>query len=370
MASLYIFLFFAFSPAYSQVYLSEFRIGVVLPLSGVLAEVGQAQANGLKVFGERLNWYGVPVSFVIRDDRSDPSQTLSEAQALVSSGVQVLICCTSVEALSVLANYWNSWQLPIISLSYREGLGYSPWFFSVGLDGWGGLERILSDISGQGLLNVAILSQDAGLRVWLEQKSPSYNLYPLFQSYSPNNLDLKPESLYVATRNPQAIILWDEEPWLTRAYLSLRQWGYGGLIYGNYSPQSSLSALEGLIMVYDSSHYSPSYQEQPNWLAFQDFRQAYEARYGQGPYLVAAALSYDALNLLKEAFNRSLGNGVAMNNQQLGYALRDALVAMPQRVGARAIYDFIDNYGNSPSAIRLESFPLFRVIAGHLEYVR
>lgn len=93
------------------------KIGVLLPLSGVLASIGREQANGIQIAvdqaGGTVN--GRKIELVIEDSAANPGTSLTKARKLVlSDKVDVMAGVASSAVALAIAPYLTSVKMPLV----------------------------------------------------------------------------------------------------------------------------------------------------------------------------------------------------------------------------------------------------------------
>jgi ABC-type branched-subunit amino acid transport system substrate-binding protein len=183
------------------------------------------------------------------------------------------------------------------------------------------------------------------------------------ERYPPNVSVLTPEALWVATRLPDAVLVWGLPSDTRVAFDGLQQRGYEGRIYLNptlYTRSGvSLAAFEGAYTVLDNIAAR-------NWQrpAAQQFRLA--TRRTTEPTTLAAARAWDTMLLLEAAFGEALRVGDPEDVADIRQRLRDALISVPPLEAATATFDFREG---DPVGIDARSLVIVKVIDGILRPV-
>ena len=365
-------------------------VGVITSRSGAAAATGSAQALAATAWASRVRAaggvFGVPVQIVPADDESNPRRAAEEATRLIAEGVHVLVCCTTAPAARVVAAAAEAAGVPLLSPASFDAVGSTSgreatyWSFTFALRESDALAAVIADAHRLGARSMALMTLDntfgdetseaaralaavAGMNVTAEIR------------YPPGTRELRPEALWVATRQPGAVIVWGLADDLEVAVSALRRRGYVGPVYAR-------SAL-----------LAPG-------TARPSFAQLAEVRFAVAPALVQASLApdapcaeatsraaamlavvhggiidrpsaapvIDALDLVEAAVEQVIALQLPdVSLAAMRQALRDALVALPERCGTLGIVDVVD--GRS-AAVVPRGLAIAMVTGGGLVSVR
>ena len=170
---------------------------------------------------------------------------------------------------------------------------------------------------------------------------------------------LTPEALWIATRQPDAVLVWGQMADTKLAVDALSQRGFGGRVYINPQVYNEAGVLEradlrGTFTVTDAISVGRLPRTQPTYQETRRFVSALNATYAGRPS-AAGAHAWDALTLLRRAFEQTLAYQAleADNTPATRQALRDALIGLGPVVGAAAVYDYSerDHSGAQPSSL-------------------
>ncbi len=291
----------------------EFRVAVVLCLSGSCANWGHAALKGLQLASQEINRsggiLGHRVKLDVEDTREDqPSQAVLALNRQLSRGKPDLI----------IGPTWSPAALAMAPILKREGVvTITP---SVGIKDFNEYSENLfnmwphDEISSRALAKLAIKS---GLKraaifgadqPWTTEQSKAFEdefkklggeivsqVHPL-----PTNLDLAAEAYQIVEARPELVVFTCFEQ-LGVAAKKLRELGYRGAQYSILMDQdkfkSAARALEGTI----TAKYPA-----PN----SDFIAKYRSAYGEEPQKISADSAYDALYLYVKTAN-SIGTSTS-----------------------------------------------------------
>lgn len=335
----------------------SYRVGVIVSKEGTARSAGDAQALAAVAYASRLRAaggiFGTPLVLSVEDDAGDPSRALSAAQSLLSDGVDALVCCTVPAAAERVAAWAEQAGVVVLSPSSLKSVAAPPyWTFSLAPRDTDALAAVVADAQAQGAGTVAVMTLDNAFGdAVLKDVKALLKVAGMSLAgearYPPGASDLTPEGLWVASRQPDAVIVWGLKGDLPVAFQGLRRRGYQGPVYGR---TALLRAVEGnldlgglpgvrfaVAPVTVASDLAP---DAPCAAAARTAASRLESVYNGIIDLPSAAPVYDALDLLRRGFEQvaalRLPDGDPAKRRQ---ALRDSLVGLPPICGAGGRYD-------------------------------
>lgn len=350
--------------------LQSIRIGAVVSSTGAAANVGTVQSNTLgalqALIRNQRGVYGVDFEIVIRDDGSLPNRAASEVQQLINDGVHAVICCSTESATRAVSPVIEEARVPTISLAHTESLSNNEgfWLFGVAPNERKYIQSMLLDLYDQGGRSLAFMalsnSYGEAAKQALEILLGPGSLHLVAEErYQPDVRVLTPEALWVASRQPSAVLVWGLASDTTTAVDALRRRGFDGTIYINpalTSPGTFLTpnTFEGVLVSASPAQFAD--RVPATALTYPETRryQQYTARYTPGAYATHGAYAWDAVLLLSAALEQTLSYGLDLTDtQRARYALRDSLVGMAPVTGAAAEYDYQedDRIGVNPRSL-------------------
>ncbi len=343
------------------------HIGIVASLSGSASDAGMAQEAAVAALKAELaatGIHGLDVELSIIDDRSLPDLTLDIVRGLVEEGAHALICCTTLSATRLVAPYLH--QQGVLTLS-PSGLPSSSgdlerpfWTFSLRADERTIMAAIALHLANSGVRSVGLMTLDNSFgRVVRDALSESLATARVDLAgealYRPGVTVLTPEALWVATKQPGAVVVWGLEPDVALAVSGLRQRGYEGPIYvsSEFAPRIDIGyetirvgELRSTVMpiavvdTLDETH--ASYVESTS------FASIMRARYGRERVPVEGASTYDAVRLLVKGIEQVMVLGISPKEiSQFRQALRDSVIGLQPITGASGILDLIEQSVNA-----------------------
>ena len=336
------------------------RIGVVVDRSG---PVDSAIDAAIAAFELRIQSeggvFGTDVEVLVRDGRGEPAATAAALDLLVTEHhVHALICCQDERSAGAGAAAALAHGVPVLTLAPSDAPP-NPWWFGIGPDDRTELRAIVGHVYAEGKRAIGLMTLDHAFgdlpeRVLTEELAVAGMDLVVVERYPPNVDVLTPEALWVATRQPGAVVVWGLARDTHLAVEALRQRGYMGPIYVRADLLSDPSAgidpavyagarfAVAPILVDDATAATPESE------AAARLKDVLFGLYGVREVSKEAARTYDALDLLRAAAEQAATYGVSPTDAG-GYrlALRDAAIALPAFTGAAGIYDLQEAGGQA-----------------------
>ncbi|MGC8786761.1 MAG: ABC transporter substrate-binding protein [Anaerolineae bacterium] len=291
------------------------KVGVLSPLTGVIAAYGQDQVNGVNMAVEEINaaggLLGHKLVVQVEDDEKKPELAASMTQKLINDGVDVIIGGMSSSSTMAGGPIANRAEVIMISpWSTNPLAAEGDWVFRACFSDefQGAIQAkfmveelkckrpaMLLDIGDEG-------SKGQGTVV---QKTLEKLGVPLvaFESYTTGDTDFRAQLTKIKAMNPDCLCTpnYYGEDALIR--VQMKELGLdiptiGG--DGNDSPEFFKIAGEAANGFLMTTHYAP---DDPRPIV-QEFRKKYVAKFGEVPRSTAA-LSYDAVMLYKIAVEKA-----------------------------------------------------------------
>lgn len=328
------------------------RLGAVLPLSGASARSGEVLVAALQSSVEALRDSGVTLELTLLDSRSDPEQAAAQTEMLLEGGAHALVCCTTPEEAARVTPLAAAAGLPLLTLTPGTATADDRyWLFSLAAGERAQLARLVLETPLHPFALMAPAGKRGDLAAELLQRARvGAARYP--QGRTP----LTPEALWVATREPGSVVVWDEGEGTVTAAEALTARGYGGALVVRGAVWEQLGALERAKLTGAKSVLSPAVlgytlsDAHPSKEAVSRFRRALvtvpESALTEAA-LAAGASVWDAALLVGLAAEQVLTYGLELGKTEtVRGALRDALVGLGSVTGAGGSYDF-DEGGES-----------------------
>jgi branched-chain amino acid transport system substrate-binding protein len=332
---------------------AEVRIGVIVSATGPAASVGVTQQRTVPILPQKLG--GQDVRYILLDDASDTSTTVTNARKLITEEkVDAIIgpslTPNSLALLDVIAES----KTPMISLAGSALIVDPPvekrrWVFktpqsdaqmasivlehmkrkdikSVGLIGF-------SDAYGEGWIKViTVLLEGAGIKVVASER------------YQRTDTSVLGQILKITSQNPDAVFVAASGTPAALPQTTLVERGYKGLVYQTHGVANNDflrvggKALEGTFVpagpVLVAEQLPDSH---PAKAAGLDFIKRYEAIPGAGARSTFAAYLWDAQLILNKAL--AVASDIAKpGTEEFRVALRDAIENVKDVAGPNGVY--------------------------------
>jgi len=336
---------------------TPFTVGVIVSKEGTARVSGDAEALAAIAYASRVRAsggvFGTPLEVRVEDDAGDPTKAVQAARTLIGDGVDALVCCTTEAASEPVARLAETSGVVLLSPSSLQGAGGTPyWSFSLAPRDQDTLAAVVADASARGLGSLALMTLDNGFGdVAVKDLKALLSVAGLGYAgearYPPGADVLTPEALWIATRQPGGVVVWGLKNDLLIAIDGLDRRGYRGPVYARSALLKpvmgglALGRLEGVRFAVAPVTVA---QGLPTTATCADAARTAADRlhgvYGGVIDLAPAAAVYDAIDLLKAAFEQvaalRLPDSDASARRQ---AVRDSLVGLPPTCGAGGLYD-------------------------------
>ena len=336
------------------------RVGAVLSLTGANAPVGRAQEAALRAWEASAQSEGLTAEILTLDDGSRPERAAALSAQLASEGIHALLCCSnaaSLERALPTAREAGTLALALAPSDLVKDTSQNYWLFSIVPEHSAQLETVaLSEnalafmglASSEGDIAVSSLS-GAGARLVAQER------------YAPDVDVLTPEALWIATRQPGAVLVWGRMRDTQLAVDALSQRGFAGRTYIKpqlYEDASVLGRadLRGTFTVTNAVSVGDTLPlTHPTYAETRRFVSALGATYGANRPTAEGGYAWDAMTLLRRAFEQTLAYSrlEPENTTAIRQALRDSLVGLGPVTGAVGVYDYreTDHVGVAPDSL-------------------
>lgn len=332
------------------------RVTVLASELGVAAERGRLERTVAEAWAERLavqgGIYGRALEVEVVNDGGVPARAQRLAQEAIDEGAHALVCCSTAAASGTVGRLAAAASVPLLSPAGPGAAEAAGWQFALAPAGATELQAVVRDVHARGLhaLGVMLPENDDGdatlARLEGFLAAPELRVVAVAR-YDPGARVLTPEALWVATRQPDAILAWGGREDAGRAVAGLRARGWSGPAY---IPSAALDPFAGgpppglsgdvRIAVSPASIPPSATADDPgaSWRA--EVRALsggpLESRRGRAD----GAILHDALEVLRRAAAQAEAYGVTPERTRAyRLALRDALVSLPPATLAAGRYD-------------------------------
>ena len=213
-------------------------VGVVVSATGPYADVGRLQAFAAERAATELartGVFGVPLEIHVRDDASDPRRAVTLALELADAEAVAVVCCTTPAATAQVAAALDARSTPLLALADAD-LSGRRWSQALVPDDRTRLTAVAVDAAALGKVRLALMTLDTpfgdATAASLERALADAGRTLAGEARYPADAEvLTPEGLWIATREPGAVIVWGLPRDLPVALDGLRRRGYTGYVY-------------------------------------------------------------------------------------------------------------------------------------------
>jgi branched-chain amino acid transport system substrate-binding protein len=138
------------------------NVGMIAPLTGAFAPLGEGDEQGAELAVSQLNQVGGidghKVNLIIKDDKTDPTQSLVDFQALQGQGVAAVLGSSVSDSARAVAPKAEQAQIPYISLSPVDQTvnPVQPYVFLVPAITTTYTTRLMQYFKAQGITKIAV----------------------------------------------------------------------------------------------------------------------------------------------------------------------------------------------------------------------
>lgn len=292
----------------------EIKVGVVAPISGSSAMVGDTQLKGIRLAAKQINEAGgingMTIKLIEEDDQQDPKTAVSAINKLVSSD-EVVAAIGTVNSSCTLAmmDVTESNQVPLVTpISSGIAITDPSNDYIVRLQASDILQaKAITEyaINDLGYTKIAVMYQNddfgGGGKEVAVQVLQDAGIEPLaVEAFDPSATDMTAQLVKIKELQPEAIIMWTMYGCGATIALQCDQLGLDcDLLGGGGLTNAKLYELgqESAVGILNTQTFFPDKDKASEAAAA--FIEAYEAEYDMLPDS-NAAMSYDAMMVLAE----------------------------------------------------------------------
>ena len=301
------------------------KVGVLAPLTGPVAQYGNAVNNGIMLYIEEYNaaggFKGAPVELVTYDEEGDAAKAVTGYNSLFDQGITALIgSVTTTPTLAVVPVALED-NMPMITASAtaaavtvneETGEVYTNMFRSCFIDPFQGEKMADFAYNELGAKTAAILfcSEDdysIGLKDFFVKKAGDLGLEIIaMEGFGANAVDYKGQLTNIASKNPDVVFI---PYYYENVALAAPQAAEAGIT----APLLGADGWDGVLdIIADASfvegaYFCSGYSVDDPRDQVQDFLTAYQTKYnGEVPNMFAAQ-AYDAAAIMLAAMEKATG---------------------------------------------------------------
>jgi len=352
---------------------AQIRIGAIISITGPTAALGVGYRSAFETFPTEID--GKSVTYIIRDDAADASQSVTIAQRMIEEDhVDAIIGPTLTACDYAVQPIANAAKVPMIATA---PLDYDPlkdpYTFSAVQPVSLMVNAVVADMAKRGVKTVAYIGFGDGFgdQVYEATKAAAEKTgieVVANERYARTDTSAESQVLKVMTKKPDAVMIGGSGTPGALPDVALHRRGYKGLIYGNHGMVSpaflrvggvaveGTIAVTGPVVVYDQLPDSV-----PSRGPATTFMKALIEKVGPDAVSPFAGYSEDAFLLIQAAIPATLKTAEP-GTEAFRVALRDNLEKTHDLVGTHGVYSMTPtNHNGMDDRARV----LVQAIDGH-----
>jgi branched-chain amino acid transport system substrate-binding protein len=340
------------------------KIGVNIELSGPAAVQGTAYRNAVELVAERINEEGLldgrKIELVIRDNKSDPTESLQVSKGMVENeNVAAIVGGGSSPTTLSMVDYVESAGVPIVSMGSSDAIVTPPedrsWVFKTPAGTDLVMDVLLEEFKARGVEKVGFISVDnpygdAGLEAFTASAPEAGIDIVGTEKFQAEDKDYTSIVTKLVAEEPEALVVWAIPPGAGIVAKNVASSGFDGDVYFDPGAGAELfiegagTAAEGALLVHPAVLVADQVSGAENQEQMTTFYNEYKEAYGE--YSGFASYAADALGMITQAIEEA---GSAERKD-----IRDALDTMEYK-GATGVYHMSpeDHGALDPEALTL-----------------
>jgi len=281
------------------------KIGVILPLSGPVASLGENARNGIELaYKDLFDQEKQKISLVFEDDQFDPKLTVSAFNKLVDIDKVTAVVCFASNPCAAVAPLADEKLVPLIAIASAPVQLNRSWVFRLEISTQFEAEKLLQYIKSKNYTHIGsvVALQDGIQSGYKALKSDMFfsGKEVASETVKPDEKDYRTVITKILTKKPDLIFVGLLPGVAGDFSKQARTLEYKGdfvafnFIEGEETLTAANNTLEGLI-------YTQAADPQ-GWFA-DKYKSMYNKAYGIG-----AAHAYDAITLIAESINGKSGD--------------------------------------------------------------
>ena len=352
------------------------KVGVLAPLTGAVAEYGNAVNNGVVMYVEELNANGgingKQIELVTYDEEGDAVKAVTGYGALVDQGVVAIIGDVTTGPTVAVVVESQADGTPMITASATAAsvtceIGadgavtrvYENMFRSCFIDPFQGEKMAAFAVEELGAKTAAVmvntgLDYSTGCADSFKAQAAAIGLEIVAEeSYSADAVDFQGQLTNIAAKTPDVLFIPD---YYSVVALMAPQAAAAGLkttLLGSDGWDTVLDVVTDPALI-DGAYYCSGYSTSDTREEVQTFVKNYEAKYGATPNMFAAQ-AYDAAMIMAAALEKAEASGAAAGSDEYKAAIIAALDATDMDcVTGHVTYDEYNNPQKSAAIINIK----------------
>ena len=211
------------------------KIGAIFALTGAGSSLGEPERDTAKMLEERINAEGGidgrPVRIIVRDTKSDETETLTAVKELIEKeNVLAIIGPSRSGSTMAIIETVEAAEVPLISCAAARAITdpVKKWVFNTPQSDQDAVSRIYEHLKAQGITRVAALTAsggfgDEGLKQ-LEALAPDAGMQIVArEQFADDDTDMTAQLTKIKGTDAQAIICWGIGPVMSQIAKNARQ---------------------------------------------------------------------------------------------------------------------------------------------------
>ncbi|ADU51915.1 Extracellular ligand-binding receptor [Thermaerobacter marianensis DSM 12885] len=335
------------------------KIGVVVSITGNASSLGEPERNTVELFKDEFSEIGgYPVQWIVRDDASDPTQSVVQVNRLIAEeGVAAVVCCTTTPSSMAILEPVQQQQVPNISLAAGAQIvtpaSERKWVFKTPQNDALMVGVLVDHMVASGIKRVAFLGfndayGDGGRKAFREVASQKGIEITAEESFARTDRDVSGQISRMRATNPDAYLIWAIPPGANVAQQNMKDMNITAPIYQSHGVANRNflelggTAVEGTLLPAGKLLVAEDLPDSdPQKEILLAYKRRYEERYGEGSANTFGGHAYDAMLILREAIQRAVEAGTNPSDlAAFRSALRDAIEQTRELVGISGIFTY------------------------------
>ncbi|MFA5029534.1 MAG: penicillin-binding protein activator [Patescibacteria group bacterium] len=283
------------------------KIGVILPLSGNMASLGDDIKDGIVLANEKTALSGLKIDLLLEDEKCDPKEAINAYNSTAIKGAKIIIgpvCSQSTLAIAPLAE--KAKMIILTPASAADSISQAGDYIFRNHILESTEQKKMAEFVAQKYKTAATIfdqSSDAyviGEKTFTDSFQKDGGVIVERQSYQKNSTDFRSQLIKIKEKNPQVVYVGALMPEVALIIKQIKEMGINAQIISDNTVTDSkfLSAVgplaEGIIFA------ASDFKRETN----QEFWDLYKNRFGKDPNIFAAQ-GYDSLIILAKIIKES-----------------------------------------------------------------
>ena len=327
---------------------STIKVGVLAPLTGAVAQYGNAVNNGVKRYFEELNAKGgingKKVELVTYDEEGDPVKAVTGYSSLLDQGVVAIVGDVTTGPTKAVVAESQANGTPMITASATAedvtcqlnedgsvAKVYENMFRSCFIDPFQGSKMAAFAKEQMGAKTAAILyntgsDYSVGLTKAFEATAKEQGLEVVaVESYADSAVDFQSQLTNIAAKNPDVLFVPDYYSVIALVAQQAQSAGVNATMLGADGWDSVLGVVTDAALL-EGAYYCSGYSTEDTRPEVQTFVANFKAKYNDDPDMFAAQ-GYDAAMIMAAAIEKAEASGKKAGSDEYKAAIVAALKA-------------------------------------------